>query len=530
VGRWLEGWRDLVVGARFLRDLPGHLRRPPLTVGEARAEVSRRLARRSDDLLRLVAAEVAARPRGLSASLLAHAGCEAGDLERSVRADGVEGALAGLLRSGVYLTGDEFKGRVAVRRGSATFEGGPDAIRNPRARFHVALRSSGSRGAGTPVLLDLAFVCDQAATTLAAYSAWGVDRASLATWEVPGGGALFRLLEFARMAQRPERWFSHLSLAEPSLHPRYRRSARALVWGSWLSGVALPAPVHAPYDDPAPIVDWFAETIRRGGTPLLFGFPSSAVRIAETALARSIDLAGGWVVVSGEPSTATRLATIRSAGLAPIVRYGSIETGALGYLCRRATRPDELHRLDDLHGFVHVETDSVEGLPRGAILVTSLRPSAPFLFLNTSMGDRAERASGACGCALEQLGWRERIHTVRSFEKLTGAGMTFRDADLIELLERELPQRFGGGPSDWQLVEDESPSGAPRIRLLVDSGAGEFDADEARAAFLAGLAAASPAAQTMSLVWRDAGLPEIERRPPLRARTGKVLHLYVDRT
>ena len=30
----------------------------------------------------------------------------------------------------------------------------------------------------------------------------------------------------------------------------------------------------------------------------------------------------------------------------------------------------------------------------------------------------------------------------------------------------------------------------------------------------------------MSLVWRDAGLLRVERRPPVATETGKVLHLH----
>ena len=62
--------------------------------------------------------------------LLALAGCEAGDLERLVQAEGVEGALGHLLRRGVYLTVEELKGRLLVR-GSASFMIDPRRLHNP---------------------------------------------------------------------------------------------------------------------------------------------------------------------------------------------------------------------------------------------------------------------------------------------------------------------------------------------------------------------------------------------------------------
>ena len=72
-----------------------------------------------------------------------------------------------------------------------------------------------------------------------------------------------------------------------------------------------------------------------------------------------------------------------------------------------------------------------------------------------------------CGCPLERLGWTTHVQSVLSREKLTAAGMTFYDVDVVKILEHVLPQRFGGGPTDYQLVEEETAAGAPVVRLLV---------------------------------------------------------------
>lgn len=55
----------------------------------------------------------------------------------------------------------------------------------------------------------------------------------------------------------------------------------------------------------------------------------------------------------------------------------------------------------------------------------------------------------------ERLGWTLHLHGIRSVEKLTAAGMTFLDSDVIRVLEEVLPGRFGGGPTHYQLVEEE---------------------------------------------------------------------------
>ena len=53
------------------------------------------------------------------------------------------------------------------------------------------------------------------------------------------------------------------------------------------------------------------------------------------------------------------------------------------------------------------------------------------------------------------------FHTIRSHEKLTAGGMTLLDTDVIRLLDEVLPARFGGAPTDYQLVEHESDDGEP---------------------------------------------------------------------
>ena len=161
---------DLLMGARFLVDLPRFLRRP-VTIEEARATLGRRLERREEDFLALVKRTIYDHPPSPYRALLEHAGCEPGDLARLVRQDGIEGALQVLLRHGVYLTVNEFKGRSPVRRGSATVAAEPGRFRNPASVLHGLAASSGSRGRPTVVPLDLHFVRDMAVTVCVAFDA-----------------------------------------------------------------------------------------------------------------------------------------------------------------------------------------------------------------------------------------------------------------------------------------------------------------------------------------------------------------------
>ena len=134
-----------------------------------------------------------------------------------------------------------------------------------------------------------------------------------------------------------------------------------------------------------------------------------------------------------------------------------------------------------------------------------------------------------CGCPLESVGWKTHLHTIRSYEKLTAGGMTFLDSDIIRVLEQVLPARFGGGPTDFQLVEQEDDDGRPRLRLLVHPGLGELDSDQVADVFLNSIGGGSGVERVMELHWRQADVVRVERRAPIVEASGKVLHLHVER-
>jgi hypothetical protein len=86
-----------------------------------------------------------------------------------------------------------------------------------------------------------------------------------------------------------------------------------------------------------------------------------------------------------------------------------------------------------------------------------------------------------------------------------------------------------GGPTDYQLLEDEAASGEPVVRLLVRPAVGPLDDDQVAAAFLDAIEPGSGAERIMGAVWRNGKLLRVERRAPLSAASGKILHLHVAR-
>jgi hypothetical protein len=524
IGTTVETLRRTLAGAAFLTRLPAHLRRP-ITVPEAREILRRRLERRDADFLALVRRTVYAQPESPYRKLLEIAGCEYEDLDRLVTKDGLDEALRVLCRAGVYLTVEEFKGRRPTIRGGVTTAVTPDRCRNPSRVGYLRGRSSGSRGPRTETVKTLEYLRDHAVDKCLMLDARGGPW-RLAHWDVPGGG-LTALLTSSLSGTTPVRWFSPVDPRDPRLHARYRWSARAVRWGSVLAGRPLPRPQHVPVDDPLPIARWLRDVLQSGGQPLLVGYSSAVVRLCQAARAAGVEITGAQFTLDGEPLTRARLDVIRRSGADGVPTYATSEAGRTGDGCLRPLEVDEVHLASDLHALVQPGPSGARpGLPRDALLISSIRASTAFILLNVAMGDQAVVSERECGCPYQELGWTTHLHDIRSFEKLTAAGMTFLDTDVIRVLEEVLPERFGGIPSDYQLVEEEGPNGAPRIRLLVHPRVGPLPPDLVAQTFLAAIGRGSGAERIMSLVWQDAGLLRVERRPPVATETGKVLHLH----
>jgi len=515
------------VGARFLVGLPGWLRRP-IDGATAQAVVRARLATRETDFLTLAKRFIYKADRSPYRRLLRLAGCEYGDLEGLVHREGLEGALTTLFAHGVFLTVDEFKGRRAAVRGSASLSVEPVDLANPSAVLHFVAHSSGSRGARTPVPFDLAFVREHAVNRRLSLEARGALAWRHAVCGIAGGAEMAIVLRFALCGASPERWFTPVDPRTPGLQRRYRWTEYAMRWGSVLGGVRLPVPRPVSPAAPLAIVEWMREALATGATPHLKTYTSLAVRVCRTAVESGVDLSGARFTVVGEPLTAARHAAImRSGAHAPATDYGSTETGQVGEPCVAPDAPDDVHVLDDLHGLIQAgSTGRPHGLPLGALLVTSLRPTAPLVLLNVSMGDEAELSARSCGCPLDAHGWRRHLHAIRSFEKLTSGGMTFFDTDVVRVLDELLPSRFGGAPTHYQLLEEEGAGGEPRLALLVDPAVGDVDTNAVADTFLRALGDTSPGARVMEHAWRKLDVLTVVRTAPRITSSGKILHLH----
>ena len=130
-----------------------------------------------------------------------------------------------------------------------------------------------------------------------------------------------------------------------------------------------------------------------------------------------------------------------------------------------------------------------------------------------------------CGCALGELGLSLHLHTIRSVEKLTGEGVAFLGETLIALVEDALPTRFGGTPTDYQLVERER-DGVTRVQVRVSPRLGPIDEGRIVPEILAFLEQ-DRGGRAMAGLWRAGETLEVIRAEPLVTRASKVLPLVV---
>jgi hypothetical protein len=518
---------DITAGVRFFFGLPSFLRHK-LSLDEAAAILTRRLERREDDFLTLARDAIYSQPASPYRQLLEVAGCLYGDLERLVSSEGLEAALAVLHRRGVYLTVDEFKGRHPAVRGSSTIAVNAGRVRNPLASIHLWSQSGGSRGRPTQAGIDFAHIRDRAVNEgLALNARGGLDWAH-AAWMPPGSWAIKHVLHHAVWGLVPAHWFSQVDPAAPGLAPRYRWSTQALRWGSRLAGVHIPGPEHVSLEDPLPIAHWMVRLLRAGRTPHLHTFASSAVLLSQAALEAGLDLRGAQITTGAEPVTLARVAAIRETGACAIPSYGSEEAGAIGRGCMAPQAVDDVHLLHDLNAVIPAgQATEKHELAPNTLLFSSLRRTAPWVLLNVSLGDQAVMSQQACGCPLQRLGWSTHLRQIGSFEKLTTSGMNVLDSDVVRVLEETLPARFGGGPTDYQLLEEEADQGISRLRLLVHPRLGPLDDRAVVETFLTAIGAGAGPQRITGLVWREADVIDVQRRPPLATAAGKIFHLHL---
>jgi hypothetical protein len=498
-------------------------------LAEARSEIRRRLADREESFLRLVERGVFGHSRSPYLPLFQIAGCALGDLRQMVRAQGLEPALLALRASGVYVTYEEFKGRQPMVRGGREIPLRPGDFDNPFLQAAYQRTSGGTTGAGTRVMTDLDNLRAKAARTILTDEISGLRGLPFGFWRggLPdnGVGALLSRLPDGRI---PEKWFTPITHRElrPSLE--FRLATEYVLRMSRLCGVPLPRPEPVPIAEAAQVARWVAGRIATNGGCHLRAYVSLLVRVSQAAREAALDLTGAVFGGGGEPPTAAKVAQIEAAGARFLPSYNISEFGKVGTACLRPAEPNDHHLCQDHLALIqHRRQVPGTDLEVDAFLFTTLLPSAPKLAINVETDDYGVLERRSCGCPWEAEGFDVHVRGIRSFRKLTGEGMTLVGSDVLRLLEEVLPSRFGGSPTDYQLVEEEDEGGLTRLSLLVSPSVALESEAAVLDTLLEGLRAASPAADLARATWSAAGSLRVVRREPVWTGRGKLMPLHL---
>jgi hypothetical protein len=506
----------------------GPFLRDRLTAERCAEMSSRGLARREESFLGILHRALAHDEANPYSKLLKHAGIALRDVHEAVRRQGLEPTLEMLHDHGVYVSADELKGRAPIRRGSLHIDVGSHDFDNPLARRHIETRTGGSRSTGTRLFIDLDLIERDAAYVHHQMDMFGLHGRPLFVWcsAPPFQSGMNEVLRCAKLGFAPRRWFAQ---SVPSLRGRTWRHVlltRYMLLTARLTGCPMPAPEHVPLSEAGVVAEALAASRRAGERPVLRANSSSAVRACLAAQERGLDISGTAMRVSAEPFTPAKAEVVRRAGCTAMSWYATGEAGIVGLPCGNPGEVDEVHFLPDKLAMIRREQKVGPGQSVLVNVYSSLVASAPKLMLNYVSDDYAVVGERRCGCALEALGYGTHMHTIRSWEKLTSEGMTFRGHDLIRLIEEVLPARFGGTPADYQFVETER-GGLPKVDLLVSPRLGRIDEEAVLAAVLECLDRTRGAMASWSDRWRQGHTLSVVRAEPIPTAASKVMALHV---
>lgn len=210
--------------------------------------------------------------------------------------------------------------------------------------------------------------------------------------------------------------------------------------------------------------------------------------------------------------------------------YTSIEMSNVAASCALGSAADDLHLFADRYALVERERPLVEGGPGvRAMLLTTLTDGIATVAFNTELGDYATVERRDCRCLLGDLGLTTHLSQIRSFEKLSGEGVTFARSNLLQILEEVLPRRFGGTALDYQLLEEEAADSSTRLVLRVNPSVGALDEAALRATLLEELGRGGLVDRHHAELLRRARSVTVSREPPLATMAGKVLPFQLQR-
>jgi hypothetical protein len=522
IGRRTIG--ELRSAGRFLTGLRSFLRHP-LDLTSAQQQLETQLAQREASFRAVVQHAIFDRPASPYRRLFEWAGITFGDVDAMLVKDGLDATLERVCDAGVRLTLEEFKGWRPIQRPGLDMVTHAEDFDNPLTPGQYEVRTGGSTSAPRRIVVDLNLLAHESAYHALFYQAAGASDHALGIWQPapPGAVGIKTALMQAKLGRATTRWFSQSRSAGSSL--KHALFARAAVYAATMHGARIPVPEFTPPHDAIRVARWLAQEKAKGRAAILVTPASAGVRVARAAVDHAEDIAGTLFILGGEPYTDAKARVIGESGSVGYCHYAMVEAGIIGVACLAADTTDDVHlAVDKIATIQRDKVVSSSGTVVKALFHTTLLPFSPKIMLNVESGDYGSLVDRPCGCGALPSGFRRHLHSIRSYEKLTSEGMSFLGSDLLTLIEDVLPRRFGGRPTDYQLLERER-DGLPRVSLVVSPAVGTVDETAVVRAALDFLRARGIGEAMMADLWARSDTLQVVRQDTYVTPGGKILPL-----
>ena len=511
---------------------------PEQAIEQARKTLRERVLHRNENFLRLLERGVFGCRDSPYLPLLSKSKIGMEEVKKWVENDGIEQTLLKLHSEGIYFTVDEFKGKVKVERNGLKLHLNEKDFDNPFVSAAYEVRSGATRSAGTRIRIDYDYLTQRSLYDAFILNMHDALTSPIANWfpVFPGAPGINSSLRFARIGNPPKKWFSQVERSNLKVNWEKRWGVSYIFFMSSLLGVPLAKPEYVNLNKAHKVARWAASMLAGYPNCVIYTFASSAVRVCIAAQEAGLDIKGTRFLVTGEPLTPQKKKEIEAMGARAVPIYGISEAGVIAAGCSQPyPDSDSCHFLIDTNAVIsHKLRPSYSDAEVDSFLFTSLLYESPKILLNVGMGDYGRAWQEDCSCDLGKLGFRAHVSQIHSYEKLTGEGVTFVDTDLIHIIDNELPRRYGGQSTDYQLVEEEDSRGLTRLRLLISPHVGKVDEQELAETFIQLLKRGenSPESwsQSGSDMWAQARTLRVKREYPIPTRSGKILPFHIIKT
>lgn len=504
----------------------------PMTLERSQQIIQQRLNNRDQNLLGIIRKAIYGNANSPYLKLLKITGCEYGDIEKMIRSDGAESALRELSDKGVYVSLDEFKARKEVVRGSKTLVFKENDFDNPLLAQDLEFSTGASRSVGTRTIYDLDFLKMHFSlySVLALAACKSLD-APIALWGpiMPGWGPS-NVLAYLQAKKNLVKWFCPVTAKAIRPSIKSRVGTNYIVYLSRILGAKCPKPEFVPVDHASQIAGWLAQVVKTHQQCFMVSIPSLAVRICQAARETGQNISGTTFFVGGEPTSEMKRNEIDAVGAKVCPLYAFVEGGWVGLGCMDPVAADDIHILKDSMAVIQHEKEFPNvGISVDAFQFTSLLPSTPKILFNLEIGDYGLSGTRNCGCYLGQIGLTDHFWNIRSFDKITGDGVTFIGVDLVRILDQILPSKFGGCSIDYQMIEEEDEHGHTRLSIVVSPDVGIINEEALIKVIYDELGRGKEVNRMMANIWYQSNTLRIKRMKPLTTKMGKFLPLHIQK-